>query len=131
MNTSPFVPSCREALKEYQAVIDQVIPALAPEELSEKIDPGPGWSQNRSEQILFDRIAGKRKREQGAGQNTRSELSAFHTVPHPFQFSDAGLWRRLSGLYAAAILLFVALGWLRIRLAHGERFPRPSPCVCP
>ena len=45
--------SCREALKQYQAVIDQVIPALAPEEMAQNIDPGPGWSQDRSEQLLF------------------------------------------------------------------------------
>ena len=31
-------PSCREALRQYEAVVDQAIPTLAPEEL-EHIDP--------------------------------------------------------------------------------------------
>jgi anti-sigma factor RsiW len=103
--------SCREALKEYQAVIDQIIPALAPEEIPEKIDPGPGWSQDRSEQILFKRIAqeGRRKREKH-GPDARREISMVHTAPDPFQSSSTAVWRRLWGLYAAAILLFVALG---------------------
>jgi hypothetical protein len=103
--------SCREALKEYQAVIDQVIPALAPEEMPEKIDPGPGWSQDRSEQILFKRIvqAGRSKWEK-QGPDARREISMVHTAPDPFRSSSTAVWHRVWGLYAAAILLFVALG---------------------
>jgi Anti-sigma-K factor rskA, C-terminal len=103
--------SCRDALKQYQAVIEQVIPTLAPEEVSAKIDPGPGWSQDRSEQLLFERIAREGKRErQKASEDARPEILSSHALPHPFQFSSRALWHRLWGLYAAAILLFVALG---------------------
>lgn len=109
--------SCREALKQYQAVIDQVIPALAPEDTPEKIDPGPGWSQDRSEQVLFEQIAREGKREQqNAGEDARPGISSSHAFPHPFRFSSGAVWHRLWGLYAAAVLLFVALGFLAYQI---------------
>jgi hypothetical protein len=100
--------SCSDALNQYRAVIDQVIPALVPEQMAEKIDPGPGWFQGRSEQLLFERIAEEGKREQR--EHTRPGILSSHALPHPFQFSSRALWHRLWGLYAAAILLIVALG---------------------
>jgi hypothetical protein len=108
-------------LKQYQAVIDQVIPTRAPEEMSEKIDPGPGWSQDRSEQLLFERIAREDKREQQkAGEDARPRILSSHALPHPFQFSSTALWQRLWVYMQRPFCYLSRWGSLRIRLAHGE-----------
>jgi hypothetical protein len=101
-------PACRESLKQYEAIVAHGIPAMAAEQASENLDPGPGWSEERAEAALFKRIADEKKtsRPQMApvpGSNGRSQA---------FAFSSAATWRNIWALYAAGILLFITLGVL-------------------
>ena len=47
-------PSCRETMKQYDAVVSKAIPALAPK--PESIESGPSWSQERAEAAFFQRL---------------------------------------------------------------------------
>src|SRR5215468_250963 len=48
--------SCREALQQYESIVDQVIPSVAADETHDDLEPGPGWSQTKAEKRLFDRL---------------------------------------------------------------------------
>ena len=48
-------PSCREAMKQYEAVVSKTIPALAPD--PENVESDPSWSQEQAEAALFQRLA--------------------------------------------------------------------------
>ena len=39
-------PACREALREYESVVNDAIPGIGAEQ-SSRIDPGLGWSQSK------------------------------------------------------------------------------------
>src|SRR5208283_6223813 len=54
-------PSCREALRQYESVVDRAIPAIAATEEPESADPDRSWTQARAEKALFDRIAREEK----------------------------------------------------------------------
>jgi len=47
-------PSCREAMKQYEAVVAKTIPALAPD--LEKSESDPTWSQEQAEAVFFQRL---------------------------------------------------------------------------
>jgi len=104
--------SCREALQQYEAIIRHAIPAMgAEEETPENLEAGPRWSEKQAESALFDRIA----RDEGGGgiERTRPipphrETSSRRRVLAP---ESAAAWRSVWALYAAGILLFVALGF--------------------
>ena len=49
--------SCREALRQYEAVVDQAIPAIAANEESEAAKSGSSWSQEEAEKAFFKRLA--------------------------------------------------------------------------
>ena len=55
--------SCREALRQYEAVVGQAIPAIAANEEPESAEPGPAWSQEEAEKAFFKRLAQEEKRE--------------------------------------------------------------------
>ena len=44
-------PSCREAMKQYEAVVSKTIPALAPD--PESVESDPSWSQEQAEAALL------------------------------------------------------------------------------
>lgn len=101
-------PTCREAIKQYDALVSDVIPAAAANELSEDPEPGPAWSQQRAEKTLFNRIA----QEEHPGKSVRAERQ-----DHPssgaqpvLPFAGGATWRHVWTLYAAGILLAAALG---------------------
>ena len=54
--------SCREALQQYESIVNRAIPAIAAEEASEP-DPGPAWSQTKAEKAFFERLAQEEKRK--------------------------------------------------------------------
>jgi hypothetical protein len=101
--------SCREALQQYEAIIRHAIPAIAAEEIPENLEAGPRWSEKQAESALFERIAreeGKPGIEPKGPIQTHRETSA-RRVLSP---ASAAAWRSVWALYAAGILLFIALG---------------------
>ena len=98
-------PACREALREYEAVITDAIPAIGAEQPSH-IDPGPRWSQSKAEKAFFDRIAKEEEQQTGAGVTKRGVLSAFRQL---LPIDAESTWRHVWTLYAAGILLFITL----------------------
>ena len=102
--------SCREALQQYEAIIRHAIPAIAADETPENLEAGPRWSEKQAESALFDRIAreqGKPGIECNGPIQTRSQNGA-RRVLSP---ASAAAWRSVWALYAAGILLFIALGF--------------------
>lgn len=100
--------SCREAIRQYEAVVADVLPAIAADEIPDNIEPGPAWSQQRAEAALLDRIA----REEDAGEVARAKTEpdipggARRVLP----FAGEATWRHVWSLYAAGVLLALALG---------------------
>ena len=102
--------SCREALQQYEAIIRHAVPAIAAEETPQNMEAGSRWSEKQAESALFERIA----RDEGGGGIERNgpipphrETSSHRRVLAP---ESAAAWRSVWALYAAGILLFVALG---------------------
>jgi len=97
-------PSCREAMKQYEAVVAKTFLALAPEPESSESDLA--WSQEQAEAVFFERLTLEEKSgtdRGGTERNTSTDLV-------PFSVTQA-TWRNLWMLYAAGILLFIALGF--------------------
>ena len=117
-------PACREALHEYESVVNHAIPAIGAEQ-SSRIDPGPGFSQSKAEKAFFDRLA---KEE---GQRVGAEKK--NGVPSPFRrvlpIAPDSTWRHVWMLYAAGILLFITLClsayWVGVR--HGTDVAKSNP----
>lgn len=110
-------PPCREVMKQYEAVVSETIPALAPD--SENLASDPSWSreeQDQAEVALFQRLKLEEELGEGSGEGSATDRgeadgdSASKTVGRiPLSVSQA-IWRNVWTLYAAGILLFVALG---------------------
>ena len=101
--------TCREAIRQYEGVVAHAIPVMAAEDVPEVIDPGPSWSQERSEASLFDRIAQEENSRKGQSrESTRIDNSNGARRMLPFAGETA--WRHVWTLYAAGILLALALG---------------------
>ena len=118
--------SCRESLRQFEAVVDQAIPAIAANEESESAEPGPSWSQERAEKAFFQRLAQEEKHE------PKSFRSSSHlpTSPHPvLPISSSLPWRQVWMLYAAGILLFLTLGFYayRVNVHHPTEFAQHAP----
>lgn len=113
-------PACRETLKQYQAIVDRVIPAIAPEEVLNDLDPGPNWSIERAEQSLFEQISREEKPNRDA---TKTKTPPRDQYPlQVFPPSMAATWRNVWQLYVAGIILFVTLGALvyKVGMRRGE-----------
>jgi hypothetical protein len=99
--------SCREAMQQYEAVVGETVPALAPDVDGE---PDPSWSPDQAEAALFERLALEEQfgtdREGANGCLASNNLGKV-----PLSVSQAA-WRNVWTLYAAGILLCVALGIL-------------------
>ena len=67
--------SCREAIRQYEAVVADAIPAMAADEAPEDLEPGPSWSPHRAEAALFDRIGAGRKRRESRPREKGSRHS--------------------------------------------------------
>jgi anti-sigma factor ChrR (cupin superfamily) len=66
-------PSCREALKQFEAVVDQAA-AMGATELAESLKPGPSWSQEQAEKDFWDRLAREENVQAGKGENPNANL---------------------------------------------------------
>jgi hypothetical protein len=119
-------PSCRETLRQYESVVDRAIPAIAATEEPENIGRDRSWSQERAQKALFDRIAGEEK----GGANRVGNAGASSDFPHRIlPVSTESTWRHVWMLYAAGILLFVALSFFayRIGIRRGTDIARVVP----
>ena len=99
-------PSCREAMKQYEAVVSTTIPALAPD--PENLKSDPSWSQDQAEAVLFQRLA--LEEELGADRGGVGEDSASKDLGRVPLSASQATWRNVWTLYAAGVLLFIALG---------------------
>jgi len=104
--------SCRSALQQYEAIIRHAIPAMGAEVTPEHLEAGGDWSEKLAESALFARIA--RDDEGGGGiERTRPIPPHRETISRPRVLApeSAAAWRSVWALYAAGILLFMALGF--------------------
>jgi hypothetical protein len=117
-------PACREAVREYESVVNQAIPAIGAEQAN-RIDPGPGFSQSRAEKAFFDRLA-KEEGRQASAEKKNGVPTAFRRV---LPIAPESTWRHVWMLYAAGILLFITLClsayWVGVR--HGTDVARSTP----
>jgi hypothetical protein len=100
--------SCRTALQQYEAIIRHAIPAMGAEGTPENLEAGPHWSEKQAESALFERIA----RDEGGGGIERTGPIPPHRETSSRRVlapESAAAWRRVWTLYAAGILIFVAL----------------------
>jgi hypothetical protein len=104
--------TCRETIKQYESLVAHEIRAIAAKEAAETaehIDPGPGWSQQRAEASFLNRLAEEESREKKPGVSEPENESSKPTqqfVP----FTAGSTWRNVWTMYAAGILLAIALG---------------------
>ncbi len=102
--------SCREALQQYEAIIRHAIPAMAADETPENLEAGPRWSEKRAESALFERIA-REEAKPGIEQNGPIQIHRQTSARRVLSPASAAAWRSVWALYAAGILLFIALGF--------------------
>lgn len=109
-------PSCRQALRQYESVIDHAIPAIAAHEDPERLNPGPGWSEKEAKQRFLAHLAGtKEKEESNGGWNRNGTKTSPFSGRLPSLPSDSA-WNHMWAVYAAGILLFVALSLFAYRV---------------
>jgi DNA repair exonuclease SbcCD ATPase subunit len=118
-------PACREALREYESVVNDAIPAIGAEQ-SSHVDPGPGWSQSKAEKAFFDRLAKEDGRQPQGVKRKNGVPSSFRRV---LPISPESTWRHVWMLYAAGILLFITMClsayWVGVR--HGTDVAKSTP----
>jgi hypothetical protein len=121
-------PSCREALREYESIVDQAVPSIAAGEKLDDIDPGPGWSQKQAEKRFLDRLAGQEEIKSEASWN-RTATRVSGSPSQRFPLANDSAWSHMWLLYAAGILLFVALSLFsyRVGLHRGSDMARLAP----
>ena len=116
---------CREAVREYESVVNDTIPAVGAEQ-SSHIDPGPSWSQSKAEKAFFERLAKEEGRPAGSVEKRNGVPAAFRRV---LPIAPESTWRHVWMLYAAGILLFVTLClsayWVGVR--HGADVAKSTP----
>ena len=100
--------ACREAIKHYKSLVVHTIPAIAAEQTPETIDPGPNWSQQRAEAALLNRMAQEaREKKTNVGEpGNKSSSETRRAIP----FSGGSTWRNVWTMYAAGVVLAIALG---------------------
>jgi hypothetical protein len=123
--------SCREALRQYEAVVGQAIPGIAASEKSEAAESGPSWSQEEAEKAFFKRLTQAERRR----PNKFSSASDLPPLPHRLPPLSGGVaWPQVWMLYAAGILLFLTVGFYayRVSVRHPTEVaqqPPPRPRV--
>ena len=121
--------SCREVLRHYESIISNVIPAIAASEAPENVPTTGDWSLEKAEKALFDRQA--REEKEPDGRTDRRNGSSY--FPHRIlPFSSESTWQNVWMLYAAGILLFVAVGFFAYRVGvrratETVKAPPPQP----
>ncbi|HKV80553.1 MAG TPA: zf-HC2 domain-containing protein [Candidatus Sulfotelmatobacter sp.] len=121
---------CREALRQYESIVSDVIPAIAASETPQNVPSTTGdWSQEKAEKALFDRLAREEKdRVHRSDGHNGSSFFPRRMLPFPSEST----WRNVWMLYAAGILLFVAVGFFAYRIGVRRAVdvvnaPHPQP----
>ena len=121
---------CREALKQFEAVVGHAIPVIGANELSESSGSSPSWSQEQAEKGLFERLAREEKGQASKYENPSAICAGLY---RGLSFAGDSTWRDVWILCAAGILLFVTLSFYayRVGISRGidtAKFvlPRPS-----
>ncbi len=117
-------PECREALRQYESVVQDAIPGIGAGQ-SSRIEPGPAWSQSRAEKAFFERLAKEERQGSGVTETPNTVPTAFRRV---LPIAPESTWRHVWMLYAAGILLFITLClsayWVGVR--HGADVAKSS-----
>ena len=119
--------SCREALRQYESIVSNVIPSIVASEAPENIPTTTDdLSQEKAEKAFFNRL----DREERDPDVRPDRDSYFHHRILPF--SSESTWRNVWMLYAAGILLFVAVGFFAYRVGVRRatdvvKAPQPQP----
>jgi hypothetical protein len=124
--------SCRETLRQYETIVNDVIPGIAAGEEPERVQPSEAWSQqqqDQAEKALFDRLA---REEQPQPGETRKRNGSSIFPRRILPFSSESTWRNIWMLYASGILLFVAVGFFAYRVGMRRatdvvKIPQPQP----
>jgi hypothetical protein len=106
-------PSCRDALRQYEFVVDRAIPAIAATEPPENARRDHSWSPERAERVLLDRLAREEEGQSSRAGNANTTSDFPHRI---FPSPSESTWRHVWMLYAAGILLFVALSFFAYRV---------------
>lgn len=125
-------PACREAVREYESLVDDAIPAIGAAQ-STDIDPGPGFSQSKAERIFLDRLTRDNRRQFEDPEKNTGLSPPFRRV---LPIAPESTWRHVWMLYAAGVLLFATLClsayWVGVR--HGADLAKSTsttPAVQP
>ena len=107
---------CREALRQYESIVSDVIPSIAAGEEPEHVQSAEAWSpeqHDQAEKALFDRLAKEEKHPAGETGNINGTSSFPHRI---LPFATESTWQHVWMLYAAGILLFCALSFFAYRV---------------
>jgi hypothetical protein len=118
--------SCRDALQQYEAIIRHAIPAIRAEETPEHLEAGGGaWSEKQAESTLFARIA----QEEDTSEIEPDRPIRQNSPRRALSPASAAAWRSVWSLYAAGILLFIALGFCayEVGIHRGTHFANATP----
>lgn len=121
--------SCREALRQYESIVSDVIPSIAAGEEPEHVQSAEAWSpeqQDQAEKALFDRLAKEEKHPGGETGNINGASSFPHRI---LPFATESTWQHVWMLYAAGILLFCALSFFayRVGMRRGADIAKVPP----
>ena len=108
--------SCREALRQYESIVSNVIPAIAAGEGSEHVPPAEACSaeqQDQAQKALLDRLAREKNHPPGETGKRNGSSSFPHRI---LPFATESTWRHVWMLYAAGVLLFCALSFFAYRV---------------
>jgi hypothetical protein len=106
---------CREAMKQFETVVDHAVPALAPELAAEPPQEDPSFSQEAAEKSFFQRSSGE-------NDNSRSRLGDVEPWFSPLVVRRSRNFRQRFDRYhfwlplAAGLLLCTSLGILTYRM---------------
>ena len=104
--------SCREALRQYESIASEVIPAVAADEAPDHGPVDSSWSEEKAEKALFERLAREEKSSDVEKGRNGSSFFPDRILP----FSTDSTWRNVWVLYAAGILLFCAISFFAYRV---------------
>jgi hypothetical protein len=95
-------------MKQFEAVVSNTIPALAPD--PESLEPDPSWSQEHAEAALFQRLTLEEQLGPDRGVGERDPASK--NIGSPPLSATQATWCNVWTLYVAGLLLCIALGIL-------------------
>jgi hypothetical protein len=115
---------CRKAMREFNAVVDEVIPSIASDCIRDDEPSGSGsWSQDQVLNTLL-----KRLHEEDHRRQLNHKHQPFSSAQN-LRLANSDTWRNIWTLYATGVLLFITLTILlyRIGIRAGEHVASVIP----